>query len=273
MSRAMHFISGLPRSGSTLLSALLNQNPRFNAGVSSGLATLWDAVLPRMSGASEFTIHFDDQRRRAVLLALRDAYYSSVNGDGIIFDTNRAWTGRAALQNNLFPAFRIICCVRNVSWIIDSVERMLAENPMHASAIFNIQPPPRSIYSRVDVLMNPELGFIGLPWSNLRECWFGVNASSMIVVPYEHLVKEPAGVMNQLYLELGEAPFQHRFDQVEFDAPTYDEKIGMPGMHKVKKTVSPNQRDSCLPPEIVGKFADCNFWENPQLNRNRVKIL
>ena len=272
MSSKMHFISGLPRSGSTLLSALLNQNPRFNAGVSSGLATLWDAVLPRMSGTSEFTVHFDDSRRQAVLLALRDAYYASVSAE-VIFDTNRAWTGRAALLNSLFPASRIICCVRNVSCIIDSVERMLAENPMHASAIFNIQPPPRSIYSRVDVLMNPELGFIGLPWSNLRECWFGASAASMIVVPYEHLVQEPARVMNQLYLELGEPPFPHRYDQVEFDAPSYDEKIGMPGMHKVRKIVSANQRVSCLPPEIVTKFADCNFWEVPQLNRNRVKIL
>lgn len=28
----MHFISGLPRSGSTLLAAILRQNPRFGAG-------------------------------------------------------------------------------------------------------------------------------------------------------------------------------------------------------------------------------------------------
>ncbi len=29
-----YFISGLPRSGSTLLGAILNQNPRFKAGMS-----------------------------------------------------------------------------------------------------------------------------------------------------------------------------------------------------------------------------------------------
>ena len=33
--RKMHFISGLPRSGSTLLSAILRQNPRFYAAMSS----------------------------------------------------------------------------------------------------------------------------------------------------------------------------------------------------------------------------------------------
>jgi sulfotransferase len=36
-----HFISGRPRSGSTLLSAILSQNPRFNAGVSSPLAAFF----------------------------------------------------------------------------------------------------------------------------------------------------------------------------------------------------------------------------------------
>ncbi|MFB8797203.1 MAG: sulfotransferase [Microcoleus sp.] len=30
-----HFISGLPRSGSTLLAALLRQNPRFHAAMTS----------------------------------------------------------------------------------------------------------------------------------------------------------------------------------------------------------------------------------------------
>jgi sulfotransferase len=33
MQANIHFISGLPRSGSTLLSAILRQNPRFHAGM------------------------------------------------------------------------------------------------------------------------------------------------------------------------------------------------------------------------------------------------
>ena len=38
---SVHFISGLPRSGSTLLAALLRQNPRFEAGMSGPLAGLF----------------------------------------------------------------------------------------------------------------------------------------------------------------------------------------------------------------------------------------
>ena len=35
MQHGIHFISGLPRSGSTLLAGILRQNPRFHAGMTS----------------------------------------------------------------------------------------------------------------------------------------------------------------------------------------------------------------------------------------------
>jgi sulfotransferase len=50
----MHFISGLPRSGSTLLAALLRQNPRFEAGMSGPLSGLFGALLGQMSARNEY---------------------------------------------------------------------------------------------------------------------------------------------------------------------------------------------------------------------------
>ena len=42
----MHLISGLPRSGSTLLAALLRQNPRFEAGISGPpRRRLWTVLI------------------------------------------------------------------------------------------------------------------------------------------------------------------------------------------------------------------------------------
>ncbi len=52
--KAIHFISGLPRSGSTLL----RQNPRFQAGMSGPLAGLFGALLDEMSVAQRvFGVH------------------------------------------------------------------------------------------------------------------------------------------------------------------------------------------------------------------------
>ena len=51
MQKVIHFISGLPRSGSTLLAGILRQNPRFHAGMSSPVASLFMALQGAMSQA------------------------------------------------------------------------------------------------------------------------------------------------------------------------------------------------------------------------------
>ncbi len=47
-----HFITGLPRSGSTLLAAILRQNPRFHAGMTSPVGALVNAFLAQVSAGS-----------------------------------------------------------------------------------------------------------------------------------------------------------------------------------------------------------------------------
>ncbi|MEG3906006.1 sulfotransferase [Microcoleus sp. B4-C5] len=44
-----HFISGLPRSGSTLLAALLRQNPRFHSAMTSPVGAQIDRMLSAVS--------------------------------------------------------------------------------------------------------------------------------------------------------------------------------------------------------------------------------
>ena len=49
MAHKFHFISGLPRSGSTLTGALLRQNPRYHAGMSSPIANLFEGIIGQVS--------------------------------------------------------------------------------------------------------------------------------------------------------------------------------------------------------------------------------
>jgi hypothetical protein len=69
---------------------------------------------------------FDDERRRNLYRSVFEGYYANVPGKEVIFDTNRTWTGRAALIGQVFPQAKIICCVREVAWIIDSLEGSVA---------------------------------------------------------------------------------------------------------------------------------------------------
>jgi sulfotransferase len=271
MVTGLHLISGLPRSGSTLLCALLRQNPRFSAAMTSPVASLCGAIHKKMCGG-EFGVFFDDVKRATMLRGVFDAYYSGIEPGSVVFDTNRTWTGRAALLGELYPQSRIICCVREVGWIIDSIERMLAKNPLQLSRMFNFQ-PGASVYSRAETLMNSENGLIGLSWTTLREAWFGAEASRLIIVPYEHLVREPERTLHRLYDEIGETWHAHDFNNAVYDEPDYDALLGMPGLHKVRQKVEYQERKPCIPPDLFAKYSGAGFWTKPELNTRGVTII
>lgn len=230
------------------------------------------ATLHRAMCGGEFGVFFDDARRAAMLRGVFDSYYAHTQPGQIVFDTNRTWTGRASLLGELYPQSRIICCVRETGWIIDSIERMLAKNPLQLSRMFNFQ-PGTSVYARVETLMNSENGLIGLAWASLREAWFGAHAKRLILVPYDDLVGAPEPVLRALYQELGEPWFGHDFNNVTYDEPDYDALLGMPGLHKVKQKVEASTRTPSIPPELFAKFAHTHFWDKPELNLHGVRIL
>ena len=49
--KSLHFLSGLPRSGSTVLAALLNQHPQIKATSTSGLIGIMGAVCAAWEGS------------------------------------------------------------------------------------------------------------------------------------------------------------------------------------------------------------------------------
>jgi hypothetical protein len=92
VENGIHFISGLPRAGSTLLAALLRQNPRFHAGMTSPVGTLFSALLRQMSQENETAVFIDDDQRARLLSACFDAFYADIHPEKLAFDTNRMWT-------------------------------------------------------------------------------------------------------------------------------------------------------------------------------------
>ena len=78
--QTFHFISGLPRAGTTLLAALLRQNPRFHAGMTSPVGALLSTLLGQFSAGSEFGPVISQMQRRRLLRGLFDSYYAEQEG-------------------------------------------------------------------------------------------------------------------------------------------------------------------------------------------------
>jgi sulfotransferase len=268
----IHFISGLPRSGSTLLSAILQQNPKIHASVTSPLAMLCGVMQEAISDKNEFRSQFDPARRQALLHGVFSSYYHDLPNDRLIMDTNRGWTAKMALLARLFPSSRVVCCVREVGWIIDSVERMLNKNPTQLSGMFGFK-LSQSVYARAETLMNSNTGLVGKAWSTLREAWFGEHAANLIIIRYETLARDPGNTINRLYKELKAEPFDHSFSNLDFEEPEYDAHLGMPGLHTVRPKVEYAPRRACIPPDLFAKYADTGFWLRPELNLRSVTVI
>jgi sulfotransferase len=261
MDSGIHFIAGLPRSGSTLLAGILRQNPRFRAGMTSPVGAMYMALETAMSRRNETAMFIDDTQRRAVLKGLFGSYYENTAGESVIFDTNRAWCTKLPALGQLFPAARVICCVRDVGWIMDSVERLVRRNAFELSGMFGFE-PGGTVYSRVGRLASSD-GTVGYALDALREAFFGEDAHHLILIEYQALTRDPARTLKTLYEMLGEPHFTHDFENVEYEADNFDVALGARGLHTVRRRVEWTERRTVLPPDLFNRFSGDMFWRAP----------
>lgn len=260
-SQTFHFIAGLPRAGSTLLAAILRQNPRFHAEMTSPLGSLFDAVLTQLSAGSEFGSMVNQAQRQALLSGLFSSYYPQHPENAVIFDTNRSWCNKLPALLTIFPTAKVICCVRNVAWVLDSMERQYQKNPFEHTRLFNNATERNTVYSRAETLAQRDR-MVGFAWCALKEAVYGPHAGSLLLVDYELLTRSPADVLSLIYQFIDEPLFDHDFNNVEYDAPEFDQQLGLDGLHRVQPRVTPQTRNTLLPPDLFDTYASMSFWHD-----------
>jgi sulfotransferase len=269
----VHFISGLPRAGSTLLSAILRQNPAFHAAMSSPVGSLFDAVLGTMSTNSEFSVFFPEEKRKAILENLFQTYYSDQNDKKVILDTGRGWTTKISALKQIYPDAKFICCVRSLAWIMDSFETLLRKNAFNHSRLFNNHSERATVYSRCETLGKGDR-MVGYAYNALKEAFYGEHAESLLLIDYEILTAMPKKTLELIYQFIGEDYFPHDFDDVEYTEPEFDEWIGLKGLHNVRGKVEFRKRNTILPPDVFSEFDKLSFWlESDNSAANVIKFV
>jgi len=69
----------------------------------------------------------------------------------VIFDYH-FWCSNLSLIQELFPISKVICCLRNVAWIMDSIERLTIKNSLDVSRLFNKPTERATVYTRTETL-------------------------------------------------------------------------------------------------------------------------
>jgi len=228
--------------------------------MSGPIAGLFEGMIAQVSAGSEMASMVSYEQRRRLLKGLFENYYADL-GAQVIFDTNRSWTTKFAAILTVFPGAKVICLVRDVAWIMDSMERMFRKNPFEHTRIFGNAQQRATVYSRLDALSGPN-SLVGFPWNALKEACYADYADRLMLVDYDLLVLRPRDVFRMIYEFIDEPYFCHDFESVVYDAPEFDAQLGMEGLHRVHKTVGPRARETILPPDLFRRFSSMSFWRH-----------
>lgn len=263
MTTKLHFISGLPRSGSTLLAGILRQNPRFHAAMTSPVGALFGVMLNAMGRGNETALFIDETQKKELLAAIFECYYRPHIDKAVVFDTNRAWCARLPALLSIFPESKVICCVRSVAWVMDSIERLVRKNAFEPSRLFATPEERATVFSRIDALAHRDR-LVGFAWSALKEAYYGEHGRSLLILEYDILAQRPAETLSLIYQFLNEEPFAHDFDNVDHAEPAFDAQLSTPGLHTVKRKVAFQPRRTVLPPDLFEKYTALSFWRDPK---------
>lgn len=252
-----YFISGLPRSGSTLLSGIFRQNPEFHADISSPLEALTGTSIDIITGSENNLIITEDQRKN-LMYGIFDGYYRHIDKP-VIFDTSRNWTKKTNFLKALFPYTKILCPVRDIVSILNSFEVISSKNPFHTKTLTEHK---NNVFARCDGMMDRNDGVVAKPWILLQEgC--SLNPEMIHFIEYENLCKQPEKTMRKVYEFLEKPYYSHDFENVEYSNENFDKACNLKDLHTIKKKVEYKPPRCVLPLEIVKKYQEMNmeFWK------------
>ena len=275
MDKTFYFMGGLPRAGSTLLSTLLNQNPRFHSGPSSPVLGAMFSLHDNFQGNELYTGYPKPDQVNEIVGSVIRHWYSDIEQE-VIFDKNRAWTARVPfIEGYIKQEAKIIVPVRRVDEILASILTMV-----HRNTFVEGQPRinfvdeqlvksniPISDETRCQYLLTSQGGIV---WESLNAVKLGVDegyGDRFLFVDYNELVEDPQKELNDIYEFLGEEPFEHTFDNLsnehrEDDLTTY----GLSDMHEVHSKLEKTSPDpsEVLPDSIIELYnsnkKNLEFW-------------
>lgn len=266
-----YFMSGLPRSGSTLISSLLNQNPRFYSGPSSPVVPTMLALEQSLSQDELFLAYPKPEQAARIISSVLGLYYSDIDKP-VIFDKNRSWTNRLHYIPGYFNIEpKVLCPVRNIDEILTSFITMHRRNPWDRNGKINFMDEmliksniPLNDDNRCEFLAGIN-GILGQSYNGLKECLAQGKQSNLHFIEYDDLMNEPEKTMRAIYDFLGEEYYSHDFSKIENIHKEKDKEVyGLGDMHDVRselKKVSADPKE-ILSERIIEMCKNTEFWRD-----------
>ena len=268
------YLAGLPRTGSTVLGEILNQNERLHVSPASPLSELISQVIGFWrTNTVTLRAYQHPEQLANVWRGIRDGLYAH-RDEPFIMDKSWAWHMNDAIDSTrkvLGEEMKVICTVDNVADCLASFIMLIRGNPDYVSYIddyLNQQRLEATDANRCVAMMDPRIGTsVGWCLENLKKAWQGKNRNNLLLIERADLIADPEAVIDRIYAfldcpELDETR-NHAFDQIEKEITEDDgSAYGIPNLHKL----SPKLRDRAwkakdvLGNQLFFKYKRLEFW-------------
>ena len=255
----MHFLSGLPRSGSTVLAALLNQHPQLHATPTSELCDLLGALVQNwMANPCVAAQALREDALHPLMRSVVESRYKDV-AKPIVLDKSRGWP-TPAIMNTMEKVMgyrpKIVATVRHIPDCMASFVRLI--KPADLKDFCHNSQVSQHLRSSYVTLMNG----------------YKARSEDILFVEYEQLLAHPIETLRKVTEFLGLATFKDwDIDHIESSGVKELDEIAwnIPNLHHVGPTLrAQHEVDS---KEVLGslyeRFCQDEFWHNrPNPRRN-----
>ena len=225
----MNFValSGLPRTGSTLLTSILCQNPEIHAeGQSAVCQLMWDLQQSCATDLSWKSMAANDRLETAndVVRAIPAIYYKDVTATHIV-DKSRSWTLPAnveMIRRYIRKDPKIIVMVRPIEEIVRSFVELRKRNGWVGdleAGLWDANSEP---------LTRP---LLGVEYARTH------NNGEYLFVEYDELIDDASNTIKKIYEFCEWDSFEHRFTGITNPHPEDDLVWNFPGLHEIRPEI------------------------------------
>ena len=248
-------MSGIPRSGSTVLAAILNQNKQTHVSATSGLVF----ALKGMADTWESTglLKADDKNHEKLaksMGAVIDTFYEEFD-EPVIIDKSRGWP---------------------IPPIMQAMSQVIGEKPKIIATVRSI-PDCMASFVRIAKPDNlDEFIYSGVLSDHLKAAYISLQIGyefapeCFCIVEYEDLIADPKSQLDRIHAFLGLDDFEYNFTAIDgTSVQEDDEEIhGYAGMHDIAPVLVKQHNED--PRDILkhhyNSFCQPEFWlETPRV--------
>jgi sulfotransferase len=253
MNKQYSFLSGLPRTGSTLLSSLLSQNPQIHSeGYSHVCELMWQVYI------NSANLNLDDwapnilaSKRQAsivnIISSIPNLYYADISKP-FVLDKSRSWLlpdNINVIKNYFSSSSKFIVLIRPLEEIVASFAKIRLKSGWNEENLY-------------DNLLQDNTHPITIPLEGVLHAKEN-NQGEYLFIQYDDIVYDTKKTLNRIYDFCEWPKYEHDLNNITRTFVQNDEVYGYKDLHDVRKTIEKQKYHMDIPRNILKK---CYYYNS-----------